>query len=77
MLLVRLELGYDYRLALDEEGRVLLTDQTLLSWRTQPRQLMARIRRGDISFSAISQALAGNHDDVLEEMEQAIVRAAG
>jgi hypothetical protein len=75
-LLVRLGLGYHYLPLLDEEGRELLRDQTLLAWRLRQREMILILKRGVLDFSLLRTTLSPSHDDVILEMEEALGGAA-
>lgn len=71
----RLELGYRYRSALDDEAAGLLRDQTLLGWKLQPRQLTRAIEQQRIGWQGVRELLGGRNDRVLQEMEASLDRA--
>jgi hypothetical protein len=70
--LLRLELMYGLQRELDEEGRRILLDQTLLTWQAQPRALVAAIRAGRIPYARLAGALASSHPTVLDEIDEVI-----
>jgi hypothetical protein len=72
LLIPRLVLGYTRVNAMDEEGRSLLRDQTLLAWRLRQRDVLRAIRQESLSFPQISILLSPSHTDVLAEMEEAL-----
>jgi hypothetical protein len=69
LLMSRLLLGYYLVGDLDEEGRALLRDQTLLAWNLRQRDLLQAIRRDELSYPRIKGLLSESHPDVVAEME--------
>ena len=68
----RLELGYRYLGAMDEETTGLLRDQTLLAWKMQPREVTATIIDKRIDWQRIEFLLEGHDDQALAEMEASL-----
>lgn len=68
----RLRLGYARLGSLDEEGRDLLADQTLLAWQMRQAEVLRALRRGELQFSRLRYLLAATHPDLLAEIEQAL-----
>lgn len=68
----RLELGYRYLASLDDELLGLLRDQTLLTWKLQPRELTAALREQRIDRQGVETVLGGRNDGVLKDMEASI-----
>ena len=69
LLLARLELGYRYLPLLDAETVSLLRDQTVLTWKVQPRELLSLINAGKVDFVRVKTLLAGGNEDIIAEME--------
>lgn len=70
--LARLRLGYDRLGSLDEEGRELLRDQTLLAWHMRQREVLVALERGQLPFSRVRYLLESTHPDLLAEIELAL-----
>lgn len=75
LLIGRLELGYRYLAAMDAEATVLLRDQTLLTWKLQPRELSRAIDEQRINWQGIRTVLAGSNDDVLRQVGVSVGRS--
>jgi hypothetical protein len=69
LLLLRLQTMYDLQRHLDADGRRLLLDQTLLTWRLQPRPLVQSVRSGAIPYHRIAAVLAPANGAVLNEID--------
>jgi len=72
LLMSRLALGFSRVNALDEEGRSLLRDQTLLAWQLRQRDFMSAIKQESLNLVQVQNLLSPSHTDVLVEMEQAL-----
>lgn len=68
----RLRLGYSRLGALDDEGRELLADQTLLAWQMRQAEVLRALRRGELPMSRLRYLLAPTHPDLLAEIEEAL-----
>lgn len=68
----RLRLGYARLGALDEEGRRLLADQTLLAWQMRQGDMLRALRRGELPLSRLRYLLGSTHPDLLAEIEQSL-----
>ena len=68
--LLRLAVLYDLQRHLDDNGRRLLLDQTLLTWQLQPRELVREIRSGRIPYDRIAGVLARAHPGVLGDIDE-------
>lgn len=69
LLLPRLELGFRYAEALDEEARALLSDQTLLAWRLQERAFRRALDDGRLDLSRIQSVLGNRSDTIVRALE--------
>jgi hypothetical protein len=69
LLLPRVELGFQVAHALDEEGRALLSDQTLLAWRVQERAFRRALREGRLDLSRIESVLGTRSDTIVRALE--------
>jgi hypothetical protein len=69
LLLSRLKLGFGLLAALDDEGKDLLRDQTLLAWQMQRPGLLRSLKRGDLNLLRIRSLLQQSHPDVIADLE--------
>ena len=72
LALSRLRLGYARLGALDEEGRDLLRDQTLVAWHLRQGDVLRALRSGQLPISRLRYLLADTHPDLLAEIEQGL-----
>lgn len=72
LLPLRLELLLRHRRHLGEEGARLLRDQLLLTWRLQPRALLAGIRQGAMPYHAVAAVLATRDAATLAQIDEAL-----
>lgn len=69
LMLTRLELGMRHLKNLDQETIRLLSDQAALTWTTQKRAMLERIKSGSLGMDLLSEVLAENHPVIISEME--------
>jgi hypothetical protein len=69
LLLPRLELGLRYADTLDEDSRVLLSDQALLAWRTQERAFRRALDEGRLDLSRLESVLGNRSDTIVRALE--------
>jgi len=69
MMLVRLELGLRYLSELDTEGTQLLRDQAVLTWTSQKRALLGRIKSGSMDLDSLRDALSSDNQAIIVELE--------
>ena len=70
----RLELGFRYLAALDAEGIRLLRDQAVLTWRTEQKTMLKRIKSGAINLDLLSEVLSDGNQAMVLEIEAHLVK---
>ncbi len=74
LMLARLKLGLAYLSDLDQETLFLLRDQLVLTWATQKRPMVKRLRDGSLGIAPLRELLTGYNEDILAEMETHLVQ---
>jgi hypothetical protein len=69
LMLSRLKLGYGLLGALDDEGKDLLRDQTLLALQMRRAELLRELKRGDLNLLRLRSLLQASHPDVIADLE--------
>ena len=69
LMLTRLELGLRLLPAMDEEAIGLLRDQAVLTWTTNKKQMLKRIKSGSLSLVSLRAVLSKNYPAIMSEIE--------
>ncbi len=75
LLLSRLQIGYYYMPMMDDDGLLLLRDQTLLTWKLQPREMANMLTKQQLDYSMLRELLADKHPEIMRQIEVRLEQA--
>lgn len=74
LMIGRLELGFRYLSQLDAEGQKLLRDQAVLTWQTQQKPMLERIKSGTLNIGLLGEVLSDSNQAIVSEMEARLAK---
>ena len=75
LLLSRLQIGYSYMSMMDDDDLLLMRDQTLLTWKLQPREMINMLTNQQVDYSMLRELLADRHPEIMRQIEVGLEQA--
>ncbi len=75
LLLSRLQIGYSYMSMMDDDDLLLMRDQTLLTWKLQPREMINMLTNQQADYSMLRELLADKHPEIMRQIEVGLEQA--
>ena len=75
LLLSRLQIGYYYMPMMDDDDLLLMRDQTLLTWKLQPREMANMLTNQQADYSMLRELLADRHPEIMRQIEVRLEQA--